>query len=261
MRFATVTGALMLLAGCNGLPADPVKGDDQGLSGSAGAANDEKSSDPKNATASADGPSGVAECELEAKECYAAGKDPQVCDAILKSCTPPAPQPTCGADCDSSVRACFAKGIDAKTCDAQYHACLSSVPGAGTGGDSKGDAAHDPYTDCVLAAKQCFVDGNTLPEKCQALLDSCTPPAPANDPQADCELAAKQCFADGSTPAEKCQALLDSCAPPPAEDPAPDPGVECKLEYVKCLEKDPDGGVCDLMLTTCVKAADAKAPN
>ena len=70
-------------------------------------------------------------------------------------------------------------------------------------------------------------------------------------------IAAKQCFADGSTPAEKCQALLDSCTQPPTEDP----GVQCKLEYVKCLDANPDVGSCEAMLDSCVKAADAKAPN
>lgn len=213
MRIATVSGVLMLLAGCNGLPAEPVNGDNQNLSGSAGAGSKAESSDKtKDGTAAADG-TGLSDCELKAKACYAANeKDPSVCDAILKGCTAPDPKPGCGEDCDASVRACFAKGIDAKTCDAQYHACLGSAPpGSGT---------------------------------------------PANDPVADCQIAAKQCFADGSTPAEKCQALLDSCAqPPPAEDPA----VECKLEYVKCLDANPDGGTCEATLEACVKAADAKA--
>jgi hypothetical protein len=153
---------------------------------------------------------------LKAKACYAENADdPQVCDAILKGCTPPESKPACGEDCDASVRACFAKGVDAKTCDAQYHACLGSP----APGDSKGEPGTDPNEDCVLAAKQCFADANTPAEKCQALLDTCTPPRPTEDPV-----------------------------------------VDCKLEYVKCLEANPDAGTCDLMLEKCVDAAGAKAP-
>jgi hypothetical protein len=294
MRIATLTGVLMLLAGCNALPPESVNGDDQNLSsGSAGkgTGDAEKSDKAANGTTAADA-TGVSDCELKAKACYADNQDPAVCDAILKGCVPPETKPTCGQDCDASVRACFAKGIDAKTCDAQYHACLGSAPpGSGTA------APGDPTADCELAAKQCFADGSTPAEKCQALLDSCTPP-PANDPNTDCVLAAKQCFADGSTPAEKCQALLDSCMPPPADTAAKDaneecliaakqcfadgstptekcqaqldscnqppatdtPGVDCKLEYVKCLDANPDAGICEVMLVSCANAADGKAP-
>jgi hypothetical protein len=224
MRIATVCGVLLWLAGCNQLPAEPVSGDDQSLyaNGNAGSgAGDDAGkadpNDPKNGTTEA-APSEVSDCELKAKSCYADGNDPKLCDSILQGCFPtgekPAPTPSCGVDCDAEVRACFAKGIDAKSCDAQYHACLSNEPGGGK-------------------------------------LDPGTGGAPApNDPITQCEIAAKQCFADSSTPAEKCQALLDSCAPPP---PAGDPGVQCKLEYTKCLNANgEDTAPCDVAFKECL---------
>jgi hypothetical protein len=270
MRIATVCGVLFWLAGCNQLPADPVSGDDQSLyangNAGSGAADDAGKADPnepKNGTTEA-APSGVSDCELKAKDCYAQGLDPKLCDSILQGCFPPggkpAPTPSCGEDCDASVRACFAKGVDAKTCDAQYHACLSNQPGGGKFDPGAGEPApNDPVTQCEIAAKQCFADGATPPEKCQALLDSCAP-QPANDPVIECQIAAKQCFADGSTPAEKCQALLDSCAPPPATTPADDQGVQCKLEYAKCLDVNgEDTAPCDAAFKECLSKPVADA--
>src|SRR5262249_44218187 len=113
MRIATLTGVLMLLAGCNALPPESVNGDDQNLSsGTAGkgTGDAEKSDKTANGTTAADA-TGVSDCELKAKACYADNQDPTVCDAILKGCTQPETKPACGQDCDASVRACFAKGI------------------------------------------------------------------------------------------------------------------------------------------------------
>ena len=219
MRIATVCGVLLWLVGCDGLPPEDDFGSgDQSLK--------ENDGDPGKPTVPGTGPAGQGandipngtadaspntdlDCQLKAKACYAEANDPALCDAILKGCQPPPPvSPPCGEDCDASVRACFAKGVDAKTCDALYHECLSdgSAPGNGT------EPANDPYTECLIHAKECFAQ-NGDPAKCQALLDSCSPPEPGSDPLPECELKYKKCIEAGSD-AATCDALVADCRKP-----------------------------------------------
>lgn len=222
MRIATVCGVLMLLAGCNQLPAEPVTGDDQGLRTGNDDAGDKAGSgafDVPNGTGEASfgdpGPGTPSDCELKAKECYANGYDAKLCESILQSCLPPAPAP-CAQDCDALVRSCFAKGIDAKTCDGEYHACLSAQPGSA--------------------------------------------PAPSYDPVTQCMIDAKDCYAKGEDPAV-CDALLSKCTPPGTAAPAVDYS-QCDSLYKKCQEEGVDTATCDVQLKECyVKLANAGDPN
>jgi hypothetical protein len=209
---------LLWLVGCNGLPPeDDFGGDDQSLQakdsvpdkpsvpGTAG----QGANDFPNGTADVS-PSTDLDCQIKAKECYAQGNDPALCEAVLKGCQPPpATSPPCGGeDCDASVRACYAKGVDAKTCDAHYHECLSGKAPGGSASVPK----EDPAADCLTHAKECFAQ-NGDPAKCEALLASCTttpPPKPVPDPALDCKLKYTKCIEAGVDLAT-CDELIADC--------------------------------------------------
>ena len=156
MRIAIVAGILLSLVGCNGLPPEPVTGDDQSLQANAGHGG-------VDAPGRAEADSGV---NASGPANAHAAAEPVKGDVATTS--------GCGRDCDAEARGCFAKGGDAKSCDALYHQCLAFDPGKpDPDAPPKPGVPPDVQAECHLKYKGCL-EANVDVESCDALLKQCS---------------------------------------------------------------------------------------